>query len=275
MIKTWGPIVQAVSGLTFSNGLPGLPPAGWGYSYMDHTGAYFMAMAIMLALHWRDRTGQGQYVDVAATESALALNGPVLLDYTVNGRALRRPGYPDANHSIHPRRSPHGNFPAKPVPGTFDEAWIAIACRDDYDWLRLRDAIDEDWAREGRWATIGGRLAEEDELDRLLSEWTRRRDPFKTARMLQDAGVPAAPVQTPRQRIDQDPNSAEWGLWPTVEHEAMGRVRVDGIPIHMSETDWAIHRGAGTLGQHSRYVFGELLGLSDAEIADLSEQGVL
>ena len=258
-----------------SSAIPGQPPAGWGYSYMDHTGAYFMAMAIMLALHWRDRTGEGQYVDVAATESALTLNGPVLLDYTVNGRALRRPGYPDANRSIHPRRAPHSNFPAKPVPGTFDEAWVAIACRDDHDWINLRDAISEEWAHEGRWATVDGRLAEQDELDRLLSEWTLRRDAFKTARMLQEAGVPAAPVQTPQQRIDQDPNSAEWGLWPTVDHEEMGRVRVDGVPLHMSETDWAIHRGAGTLGQHNRYVFGDLLGLSDAEIADLSEEGVL
>ena len=58
--KTWGPIVQAMSGLTMSSAIPDQPPAGWGYSYMDHTGAYFMAMAIMLALHWRDRTGQGQ-----------------------------------------------------------------------------------------------------------------------------------------------------------------------------------------------------------------------
>ena len=273
--KTWGPIVQATSGLTMSSALPEQPPAGWGYSYMDHTGAYFMAMAIMLALHWRDRTGEGQYVDVAATEAALALNGPVLLDYTVNGRPLRRDGYPDANHSPHPRRAPHANYPAAPVPGTFDEAWVAIACRDDYDWVSLRDLIDEEWAREGRWATVDGRLAEEAELDELISGWTRRRDPFETAQLLQDAGVPAAPVQTPEQRIDQDPNSAEWGLWPTIRHREMGRVRVDGLPVHLSETDWAIHRGAGTLGQHNRYVFGRLLGLSDGEIDELTEQGVM
>ena len=83
--KTWGPIVQAVSGLTFTSGLPGREPAGWGYSYMDHTGAYFMAMAILLALVHRQRTGEGQWVDLACTEAALALHGPALLDWTVNG----------------------------------------------------------------------------------------------------------------------------------------------------------------------------------------------
>ena len=67
--KTWGPIVQAVSGLTFSSGLPEEPPAGWGYSYMDHTAAYYMAMAVLLALHHRARTGEGQHVDMAATEA--------------------------------------------------------------------------------------------------------------------------------------------------------------------------------------------------------------
>ena len=81
--RTWGPIVQAVSGLTFSSGLPGLPPAGWGYSFMDHTGAYYMAMAILLAMLHRQRTGEGQWVDLACTESALSLHGPALLDWTV------------------------------------------------------------------------------------------------------------------------------------------------------------------------------------------------
>lgn len=63
--KTWGPVVQAVSGLTFSSGLPDQQSAGWGYSYMDHTGAYYMAMAILMALHHRNRTGDGQWVDMA------------------------------------------------------------------------------------------------------------------------------------------------------------------------------------------------------------------
>ena len=88
--KSWGPIAQAVSGLTFASGLPGEEPAGWGYSYMDHTGAYYMAIAILLALLHRQRTGEGQWVDLACTDAAVTLNGPALLDWTVNGRPLRR-----------------------------------------------------------------------------------------------------------------------------------------------------------------------------------------
>ncbi|MDE0062914.1 MAG: TonB-dependent receptor [Gammaproteobacteria bacterium] len=80
--RSWGPIVQAVSGLTFTSGLPDREPAGWGYSFMDHTGAYYMAIAILMALIHRQRTGEGQWIDLACTEPALALHGPALLDWT-------------------------------------------------------------------------------------------------------------------------------------------------------------------------------------------------
>mgnify|MGYP002527037357 CR=1 FL=1 len=73
--KPWGPSVQAMSGLTFTSGLPEMEPAGWGYSYMDHTGAYYMAIAIMMALLHKQRTGEGQWVDMSCTEVGATLNG--------------------------------------------------------------------------------------------------------------------------------------------------------------------------------------------------------
>ncbi|MEE9278507.1 MAG: CoA transferase [Dehalococcoidia bacterium] len=268
--KTWGPIVQAVSGLTFSSGLPGQPPAGWGYSYMDHTAAYYMAMAILLAVHHRSRTGEGQWVDMASTEAAGALNGPEILDYTVNGRPLRREGMPNSNRSQYPPMAPHGIYPAEG-----DDAWVGIACRNDSDWRAMRGVIGADWPDDDRFATIEGRLRHEDDLDQRVSEWTRRRGPFQTATLLQQAQVPATAVQTPEQRIDQDPNTSAWGLWPAVEHGEMGSVRVDGIPVHLSETDWRIARGAPLLGEHNERVFGDLLGLSVAEMDALRAEGAI
>lgn len=268
--KTWGPSVQAFSGLTFSSGLRDQPPAGWGYSYMDHTGAYYMAMAIMMALHHREQTGEPQWVDLATTEAATTLNGPALLDYTVNGRPLRREGLPDSNRAQSPPMAPHGIYPAKG-----EDAWVAIACRDARDWTALAKVVDEPWTQEEKLATLDGRLADEDRLDEQIAAWTRKRDPFATAALLQATGVPASAVQTPEQRIDHDPNTAAWGLWPEVEHSAMGRVRVDGLPVHLSETDWRIRRGAPCLGEHNELVFGELLGLGGAEIASLRKEGVL
>ena len=130
--KTWGPIVQAMSGLTFLSGRADEEPAGWGYSYMDHTGGMYMAIAILLALVHRERTGEGQWVDMSCTDSGLTLTGTSLLDYTVNGRPARRPGAPDSNHSTSPAMAPHAVYPCRG-----DDEWIAIACRDDADWGRL------------------------------------------------------------------------------------------------------------------------------------------
>ena len=197
--KTWGPIVQAVSGLTFTSGLPGLPPAGWGYSYMDHTGGYYMAMAILLALIHRERTGEGQWVDLACTEAALTLHGPALLDWTVNGRSLRREGRPNSNRNEWPAMAPHGIYPC-----AGDDEWVAIACRDDADWGRLAAAIDRPWCGDKAFADIEARLAAEDRLDGLVGEWTARarevRHRTRAPRCRRAGGRGAAPAGTHRPR---------------------------------------------------------------------------
>jgi len=270
--KTWGPIVQAISGITFSSGLPDQAPAGWGYSYMDHTGAYYMAMAILMALRHRKRTGEGQWVDMSCTEAGASLNGPALLDYTVNGRRLRREGMPNSNRQQSPAMAPHGIFAC-----AGDDDWVAIACRDDADWQRLAGVVDEAWLREARFDSQDGRLAHQDELERRLGDWTATRGKFDVAQTLQRAGLPAAAVQKPQERIDQDENTAAWGLWPTVRHSNMGDVRVDGLPVHLSnhDDDWELRRGAACLGEHNEQVYGGLLGLSAGEIEALRGEGVI
>jgi crotonobetainyl-CoA:carnitine CoA-transferase CaiB-like acyl-CoA transferase len=268
--KTWGPIVQAISGLTMTSGLPDQPPAGWGYSYMDHTGGYFMSIAILMALVHRARTGAGQWIDMSCCEAGATLNGPAILDYTVNGRPLRRAGQPHSNRNLWPELAPHGIYPA-----LGEDNWIAIACRDERDWRALARVVARPFCREPRFATLAGRLAAQDALDAELSAWTRERNHFEAARALEAAGVPASAVQRPEERIDRDENTAAWGLWPEVRQSAMGRVRVDGLPVHLSETDWSLERGAPCLGEHNERIYGGLLGLSNAEIAALREGGVI
>lgn len=267
--KTWGPIVQAVAGLTFSSALAGQPPAGWGYSYMDHMGADMMAVAILAGLVHRNRTGEGQWIDMSCTEAGTTLVGPDLLDYTVNGRPLRRDGQPDSNHSHAPVRVPHGIYPS-----AGDDNWVAIACRDDDDWKRMAAVIDEPWATDPRNDTLAERVAVQDSLDARIAEWTRTRDRHAVADALRAAGVPATIVARPADRIDHDPATSEWGLWPTAHHREMGDVRVDGIPLHFSETDWSITHGAPCLGEHNHRVLSELLGLDDDEIERLAKDGI-
>ena len=87
--------------------------------------------------------------------------------------------------------------------------------------------------------------------------------------------MPVAPVARPGERIDHDPSTAAWGMWPTVHHTEMGDVRVDGLPVHLSRSDWHLSRGAPCLGEHNEQVFCGLLGLSTDELAELYDQGVL
>ena len=268
--RSWGPIAQAVSGLTFQSGLPDLPPAGWGYSFMDHTGAYYMAMAILMALYHRRRTGEGQWVDLACIEAAGTLHGPASLDFTVNDRPARRDGMPNSNRCQSPAMAPHGIWACDG-----DDEWVAIAVRNDDDWQRLAAALSEPWAADGRWARLAGRLAHEGELERRIGEWAAPRDKHEAAELLVAAGVPAAPVLRPSERIDGDPRTSDWGMWVTVPHGEVGDTRVEGLPVRLSETDWAIGRAAPCLGEDNQYVLGEVLGHSATEIAQLEADGVI
>ena len=269
--KTWGPIVQAVSGLTFQSGLPDMPPAGWGFSHMDHTGAYFMAIAILMALYHRNKTGVGQWIDMSCTDAAASLNGPAILDYTVNGRGMRRPGSPHSNRSAYPPMAPHGIYRCDG-----DDRWVAISVRDERDWQAMCEATGcSDWAEDARFKTMEGRLEHQDDLDGLIEKWTSVRKPMEVMETLQQRGVPAAAVQQPEERIDHDPNTAAWGLFPEVEHPEIGRVRVDGMPIKLSETPAQFRRGAPTLGQHNEFVLGEILEFSGDEIAAFEKEGVV
>ena len=268
--KTWGPIVQAISGLTFTSGLAGEEPAGWGYSYMDHTGGYYMAIAILLALIHRNRTGEGQWVDMACTEAGATLNGPAQLDYAVNGRSLRRPESPHSNRNEWPAMAPHGIYPSRG-----EDEWIAISVRDDEDWRRLGDVVREEWSSSERYTDRSARLAAQDELDEHLASWTAGQDKFALAKTLQAAGVPAAPVQRPEERIEHDPETERVGLWPRVQHDEIGEVRVDGLPVTFSKTPWKIEAGGPCLSQHTDSVLGRLLGYSQGELDALREEGVI
>ncbi|HEX8581623.1 MAG TPA: CoA transferase, partial [Acidimicrobiales bacterium] len=95
--RSYGPVVQAVSGLSYISGLPGREPSGWGLSYMDNQAAYYNSAALLMAIYRRNTTGKGTEIDVSAIEAGINLVGPILLDVTVNGRTTRRDDYPTGN----------------------------------------------------------------------------------------------------------------------------------------------------------------------------------
>ena len=147
--------------------------------------------------------------------------------------------------------------------------------RNDDDWSTLCEVIGaDDMASDDRLATVDGRMEHHDEIDERIEAWTSVRSPMQAMEALQARRVPAGAVQRPADRIDNDPNTKEWGLFPPVDHPMMGKVRVDGMPIKLSETPARIERGGPTLGQHNQEVFAGVLGIDQATVDAFTEEGV-
>ncbi|HLC30443.1 MAG TPA: CoA transferase [Dehalococcoidia bacterium] len=267
-----GPTIQALSGQTFACGLPEMPPAGWGYSYMDHTAGYYGAMAVLQAIYHRNRTGRGQFVDLAQLETACSLMGTYILDYTANGRSFRRAGMPPGSRSLHPAAAPHGVYRCQG-----EDRWVAIAVFTDEDWQHFQQALgNPPWAADARFATLAGRLRNQGELDRLVEDWTGRHAQQEVMSLLQSAGVAAGMVQDPAQRADEDPQLRARGHIVNLHMEEAegGQVRVDSLPMTVTALPHEDYFPAPDPGQHNDYVYEELLGMASGEVDDYSKRGI-
>lgn len=272
--KTFGPIVQAVSGLTLQSGYEDMEPAGWGFSYMDHTGGYYGAIAMLQALLHRRRTGQGQHVDLSQVEAATTLTGPAVLDYTVNGRPSSRIG----NASGEPVMSPHGVYRCAPDedPRVGDDAWVAVAIETEAQWQALCGVIEvAALAADPALASVDGRLQHCDAIDAAIESWTRQRTPWEAMDALQAAGVPAGAVQRTRDLVERDPQLQHRNMHPEITHPLLGTFKVDGVPVRFSRTSAGVRRPGPLLGEANDEVYGGLLGLREAAIAALTEAQVL
>jgi crotonobetainyl-CoA:carnitine CoA-transferase CaiB-like acyl-CoA transferase len=269
--KSYGPVIQAVCGLSFNSGLPGREPSGWGLSYMDNQAAYYNSAALLMAIYHRNATGEGCEIDVSAVEIGINLLGPDLLDTLVNGRPSRRPDYPRGNRIEHPAAAPHGVYPA-----SGHDEWIAIAVFDDTTWAALVSQMGSPaWATGPDLATVDGRLASQDEIDARLGAWTKNFAKHDLMHRLQAAGIPAGAVQNSRDLVEVDPQIADRGTFFELDHPVIGPALFEGQPMKFSRLQQDNWRSAPLLGEDNDYVFGDLLGLSADEIADLRDRGAI
>ncbi|MVZ99887.1 CoA transferase [Actinomadura sp. LD22] len=264
-----GPIAGSLSGLTHMGGLPEPAlPTGWGYSYLDWLGAYSFAGAILSALYQREVTGQGQWIDASQTEVGIFTTAVPILDWSVNGRPFQRWG----NRMPYANAAPQGVYRCA---GT--DRWIAITCADDRDWQALATVCGID--RDPRFETLAGRLQHHDELDRLIERWTVTRDRYAAMEELQRAGIAAGVAQTAEDRCENDPQLAHLAWLTEVPNPSIGTWPVAEVPFDLSETPphaggW-IDKGAPVYGEHNYEVYGEVLGLTCAEVDALAEEGVI
>lgn len=269
--RSYGPIVQAVSGLSFISGLPNQPPSGWGLSYMDNQAAYFASAALMLAIYERNRSGRGSEIDVSAVEVGIKLLGPILLEVAANGRRTRAEGFPVGNRLEHPDVAPHGVYPLNAA-----DRWVAIAVFDESDWAALKAAMGHPaWAERAEYADRAARRAQHDTLDRGIAAWTATLAPAGITERLQQQGVCAALVQNAEDTNEHDPQLAARGAFFELDHPVIGPARFEGTPLHFSRTRQINWRSGPLLGEDNRYVLTDILGLGDAEVDALQAEGVI
>ncbi|MYB23084.1 MAG: CoA transferase [Chloroflexi bacterium] len=274
--RTVGPIAASFAGVSELSGLPEpYAPAGWGYSYLDWFGAYNLANAMMAALYYRDRTGKGQWIDSSQVDAGIYLNGTSVLEWSANGTIWQRYG----NRSPYKPAAPHGAYRCRDDIESNDR-WMALACFDESDWQALRRVMgDPEWASLDRFASLADRLANQDELDERISEWTLQHDRWDLMQRLQEAGIAAGVCQDAQDRLEVDPQLAHLNWLTEVEHSEMGAWPTKEVPVKWSQTPpfmgGPIDRGAPCYGEDNHYVLGELLGMSTSEISRLADEGVI
>src|SRR3990170_1474318 len=233
-------------------------------AYTDYIAPRFTLAAILAALDSRDRTGRGQYIDFSQAEASLHFLAPALLDYTVNGQVQGRIGNRD------PQMAPHGVYPA-----AGEDRWVAIAVGSDEQWRSLCDVLGRpECALDERLSTLEGRLANQDELDGIMIEWTQQREASEAEAALQARGVPAHAVQNSTEAV-RNPQLLHRGHFVQLDHEVHGTTTVEGSRFKLSRTPARIERSATTFGRDNQYVLETILGYGPERIAELAEAGGL
>ena len=259
----YAPLFGAWGGLGWMTGYADGPPVEMRH-VMDHSAGVHAAVATMAALHQRRRTGRAQHIDLAAREVASAMIGDALIQASL-GLTPVRPG------NGHLSMAPHGVYPTEQP-----DRWLTLAVRNDAEWQALVRELDQPVAAsDPRFAAADGRLRHRHELDVLLVQWLATRNADATAERLQCAGV-CAHVSWNMQDIADDSHLRARGATTEVSAPALPPRLAVGAPARFSKThDVGIRRSTPALGQDEDYVFGELLGLSAAQRADLEAREVI
>ena len=254
---------SAIAGYNHLTGRPDGDAHGPYATITDSLAPRYVATAIVAALLERNRSGQGQAIDVSQIETGVYSLSDIVARYSANGEVETRRGNRDEH------AAPHGIFPCRG-----DDRWIAIACHTDADWAGLVDAMGcPDWVRPEH-ETLAGRQADEDEIEAGITRFTRDHDPQELMQQLQARGLEACAVQD-FSDLHEDPQLAARGHWVEVPHRHLGPLRFERSGFRLSDSPGGITRPGPLLGEHNRPLLEGLLGLSSEAVDELVEAGVV
>ncbi|MBI2152661.1 MAG: CoA transferase [Candidatus Rokubacteria bacterium] len=254
-------LVQAMSGLMAITGEPDGGPALCGAPVVDTIGSLLAAQGILTALLHREKTGEGQKVDVSLLDGALLAHAARLSVFHLTGEDLPRRG------NAHPELVPYQAFRAQ-------DGWVFVAVRTDKLWRSFCGAIGQPGlAADPRFATKADRLAQRTELVPILEAVVRGKTVREWMEILEAADVLCAPVNNYSDMV-KDPQVLATGMIVEQEHPKAGRFKTIGIPVKLAKSPGRIRTPAPALGEHTEQVLREA-GYGDAEIRSLRERGVI
>lgn len=258
----YGQTVTSFTGFYTIAGWPDRLPVPISSYYTDHLSPLMGGLALLAAIDYQQRTGQGQCIDQAQIESGINYLTPVVLDYTVNGRVLALTG----NSSVY--AAPHGAYRCRG-----EDRWVAITVVTDDEWDSFCWVLgDPEWTCDERFATLEGRIANREELDEFVNEWTENFTAEQVMVMLQNAGVAAGVVAT-AQDSEADPQLKAYDFFREIDHKYLGPQKFFHPPgFTLSEAVAEVHRPV-YLGEHTEYICKEILGISDKEYQELEKEG--
>ncbi len=256
--------VALYSGIAAITGYPDGHPRILGSVFPDPVSGTYGTLALLQALYHRYNTGQGQHIDLAMHEAMMTLMPEAIIDYTLNNREPRRVGNEDSV------KVPHGVYPCKD-----EDTWIAISVGTEEEWQGLCEVMGHsEWYMDSRFVDVDSRRVHRQELNALITEWTRRHSTYEAMRLLQDTGVAAGP-SLDAGGILNDPHLRKRGFVVETDHPEVGRRATVGVPWQISDLPSRDYCPAPLLGEHTERVLCDLLGMSTQEVTKLIEGGVV
>jgi CoA:oxalate CoA-transferase len=255
------PIAQAMAGIMYINGFPGEPVRA-GVNVADFGSGVYAALGVMLALYHRQRTGQGQEVDVSLLDVAVTYLESIIAEYKVLGEV--RPQLGNRNYFCYP----YDVFKVK-------DGYVCFGVAGDGLWRRLLKVLGrEDMAQDPRFQGDHRRVKNYHSIYPMLSEWVEGKTAAEVESILNDAGVPCCKVNTIPEVVD-NPQVKANEMIVELEQPGIGPVPVTGVPIKLSLTPGKIETRAPLLGEHNEEIYCGLLGYSKEELQQLKQDGII
>jgi len=260
---SWASIFASMSGVSYITGYPDSIPTEFRGSF-DTRAGQMVALAVLVGLIYRRKTGHGQYIDLSAIESQICSIGEVVMDYTMNGRIGERTG------NRHPHMAPHNAYRCKG-----EDCWVSIAIGNNTEWRALCVTMGRpELLEDERFKDPLSRWKNQEALDEIIASWTLNYTDYEVMEILQEAKVATMPVLSAPE-IFNDPHLRDRRFIQEVDHPQIGKRFVLGTPWHITgDTSYVARRGP-LIGEHNDYVFCELLGLSREEVSRLKEEKVI